>query len=54
MHLSAEQVHYFILASTIIFGLLFLVWTRKDWGNLLIKGIFLFMMIAGILATIAA
>ena len=39
----------FVLASMVIFGLLFAVWSKETWYNLLLKIVLMVMMIWGIL-----
>lgn len=39
----------FLYVTTLLLGLLSVVWTRKDWGNALIKCLFVALFIWGLL-----
>lgn len=38
----------FVFLSTFIFGLLFVIWNRGDWFNLILKFVFFFLFLFGI------
>lgn len=41
-------MHGLTLANTIVFGILFTIWSRKTWFNFAIKLLFLALMIANV------
>ena len=47
-------MNYFIYASTAIFIFLALIWNNKTWPNVLLKALFLFMSVAGIILSLTA
>ena len=44
----------YLIISTVMFGLLFLIWSKSDWFNFLIKVAFFGMFVTGMIINLKA